>query len=80
MMLNRALLWFIILWGGGVALLTLGELIYRVSSAPSFWEGWTQFADFAGPFNLRYYASRAILLVPPVAAYIWRQHRMGREY
>lgn len=78
-MLNRALLWFTILWVGGVAILTLGELIYRVTSAPSFWEGWTQFADFAGPFNLRYYASRVILMIPAVIAYVWREHRMERK-
>lgn len=79
MILNRVLLWFVILWCCGVAILTFGELWHRLSTASSFWEGWTRFADFSGPFNVRYYLSRIILLIPALVAYLWREHRMGRE-
>ncbi len=75
--MNRALQWFIGIWGGMVLLVNVAA-VAGMFAQDGFWDGLSHVQDTYSPFNILNWVFELVLLSPALVAAWWLDRRKQR--
>jgi hypothetical protein len=78
--MDKALTWFINVWGGFALFLMIVDVSWIITHAPTLWNGILAAQEkWFNPFNIVHFIAEVIFLSPAIGAFMWREKRRERR-